>query len=331
MKFIKHVQENESVTSYCQVRSKQVRLKRNGEPYLRLVLGDSSGRIEGKIWENIEECQKGIQEGDFVKYQGVVQIYNGKKQLIVQRLRKVLPEEDSNNGFKVRDLIPCTEYDVEEMWQRLRSLVHRHTSRPCILQLLSNVLEENEEQIKSYPAGVEIHHDYWGGFLEHVLSVLESALFFADKYPDVDKDLLIAGAVLHDIGKLEELSSAYNASYTTRGHLIGHLVMGRDLLRKEAARIPEFPVKLLMLLEHLILSHQGQLEWGSPRRPKTPEALILHYIDDLDAKLNRLCRVRKEDPGDSDFTAFDRYLGRVIFKGDYDESPDCELLASSSK
>lgn len=331
MKFIKNLQENESVTSYCQVRSKQAKLKKNGELYLRLVLGDSSGRIEGKLWENIEEVQEGIQAGDFVKYQGVVQVYNGSKQLILKRIRKALQERDSEDDFDVEDLIPCTEYDIEEMWQKLHSLVLQQTSRPCIVQLLTNVLNDNEEQIKSYPAGVEIHHDYWGGFLEHVLSVVESALFFADKYPDLDKDLLIAGAVLHDIGKLEELSGAQNPSYTARGRLIGHVVMGRDLLRREAARIPEFPERLLMLLEHLILSHQGQLEWGSPRRPKLPEALILHYIDDLDAKLNRLCRVRKEDPGDSDFTAFDRYLGRVVFKGKYDEPSEHQLLASISQ
>ena len=177
MKFIKHLQENESVTSFCQVRSKQAKLKKNGEPYLRLVLGDRSGRIESKIWENIEEIQEGIQAGDFVKYQGVVQVYNGSKQLILKQIRKALPERDSESGFDVGDLIPCTEYDIEEMWQKLRSLVLGQTSRPCIVQLLSNVLDANEEQMKSYPAGVEIHHDYWGGFLEHVLSVLESALF----------------------------------------------------------------------------------------------------------------------------------------------------------
>jgi len=330
MKFIKSLQEGESVTSYGQVRKKQVRLKKNGELYLRLVLGDSSGRIEGKMWENIEEFEKEIQEGDFVKYQGVVQTYNGNQQLIVKKIKKALPE-DSSNGFNMQDLIPCSEYDIEEMWEKLHSLVLQHTSRPCIVELLSNVLEGNEEQIKSYPAGIEIHHSYWGGFLEHVLSVLESALFFADKYSDLDKDLLIAGAILHDIGKLEELSSANSPSYTTRGHLIGHVVMGRDLLRKEADKIPGFPPQLLMLLEHLILSHQGQLEWGSPRRPKMPEALILHYIDDLDAKLNRLCQILKEDRGDSDFTAYDRYLGRVVFKGDHDEPSDRPLVASSSK
>ena len=285
---------------------------------MRLVLGDRSGRIESKVWDRVEELQTELQEGDFVKYRGIVQTYNGRKQMVINQIRKVLPE-DSESGFDSTELVPSTEYDIDEMWENLCSLVGEHTSRPAIKQLLTQVLDAHEEEMRNFPAGLEIHHNYRGGFLEHVLSILKGALFFADHYPGVDKDLLIAGALLHDIGKLEELSRPDNPMYTTRGQLIGHVVMGFELVRKEAARIPEFPPTLLTLLEHLILSHQGQLEWGSPQPPKLPEALILHYLDDLDAKINRFSRVLKEDPGDSDFTAFDRYLGRAVFKGNYDE------------
>ncbi|MCH8819490.1 MAG: HD domain-containing protein [Acidobacteria bacterium] len=318
MRLVSTLQDNDSVVSYSQVRAKQLRLKRNGEPYLRLVLGDRSGRIESKIWDRVEELHKEIQAGDFVKYQGVVQTYNGRRQMVINQIRKVRPE-DSEAGFNPTELIPSTEYDIDEMWESLYALVLEHTSRPSIKQLLTQILDAHEEEIKSYPAGMEVHHGYRGGFLEHVLSVLKSALFFAGHYPDLDKDLLIAGAVLHDIGKLEELSGPDNPVYTTRGQLIGHVVMGFELVRKEAARIPEFPPTLLTLLEHLILSHQGQLEWGSPQPPKLPEALILHYLDDLDAKVNRFSQVLKEDPGDLDFTAYDRLLGRAVFKGGYDE------------
>ena len=305
------------VVSYSQIRSKEIKLKKNGEPYIRLLFGDSSGHIEARIWDDLDDCRDQIQEGDFVKYKGLVELYNGTRQLIVQRIRKA-GQQDRNNGFSERDLILCTQYDIEEMWKELRSLVDQNTTRPSLLQLLNNVLETHCEEIKSYPAGVEIHHNYWGGFLEHLLSVLKSALFFADRYPDLDRDLMVAGAVLHDIGKLEELTTPQNPSYTVRGELIGHVVLGRDLLRREAARIPDFSANLLILLEHLILSHQGQLEWGSPKRPKIPEALILHYIDDLDAKMNRFYSILRDDPGDSDFTQFDRYLGRVLFKGHSD-------------
>ena len=328
MKLIKDLKVSESVSSYSQVHSKQVRFKRNGDPYLCLVLRDSSGQIDGKVWNQIESLNQAIEEGTFVKYQGNIEIYNGRKQLIVDRIRKVSPE-DRINGFNESELIPSTEYDIEEMWFKLRSLVDEHTSKIHIKQLLSNVLERFQQEIKSYPAGVEIHHNYWGGFLEHVLSVLECVLFFGQKYPGLDKDLLVAGVILHDIGKMEELSSPNAPSYTVRGQLIGHVVLGFNLLQKEASRIPEFPALTLTLLGHLILSHQGRPEWGAPKLPQIPEALVLHYVDDLDAKMNRFYRVLKQDMGESDFTAFDRYLERSIYKGDREGFEDQLLVASS--
>jgi 3'-5' exoribonuclease len=164
-----------------------------------------------------------------------------------------------------------------------------------------------------------------------VIAVLESVLFFSRKYPDLDKDLLIAGAVLHDIGKLEELGSPENPAYTTRGRLIGHVVMGAVLVRAEASQITDFPTTLLTQIEHLILSHQGQLEWGSPKKPQTMEALILHYVDDLDAKLNRFHQIVRDDPGDSDFTSFDRYLGRTVFKGNRSLCQDSESVVRRSE
>ncbi|MGH9338777.1 MAG: 3'-5' exoribonuclease YhaM family protein [Acidobacteriota bacterium] len=317
MKFIQDLRESESVVSYSQVRTKQVKLKKNGEPYIRLVLGDRTGQIEGKIWEDTDNCRELVKEGDFVRYKGSVELYNGGRQLVVERIRKT-DSEELGNGLNPSDLIACTQYDIEEMWRALREIVEQNTGRPCVRQLLNNILDRHATKIKSYPAGTEVHHNYWGGFLEHVLSVLESALFFAGKYPGLDRDLMIAGAILHDIGKLEELGNPQNPAYTTRGTLIGHIVMGRDLLLQEASHIADFPPSLLMLLEHVILSHQGQPEWGAPKRPKIPEALIIHYLDDLDAKMNRLYRIIREDVAESDFTQYDRYLGRVIFKGAYD-------------
>ena len=319
MKFIRDLKEGEPFTSYSQVRSKRIRVKRNGGNYLALLLADRTGSIEAKIWDDADDCQRLVQEGDFVKYKGVVQLYNGSRQVIVERIRKISREKHPD-APEERDLVPCTEHDIDQMWLRLNTLVVENTTRPCIRQLLENILKAHHEKIRSYPAAKEIHHNYWGGFLEHVLSVLEGALFFAKRYPGLDQDLLVAGATLHDIGKLEELRRPENPSYTTRGTLIGHVVLSRDLLRAEAASIPDFPDTLLMLLEHLILSHQGQPEWGSPRLPQIPEALLLHYLDDLDAKMNRCYKVLKEDGGDSDFTQFDRYLGRTIFRGQYDET-----------
>jgi len=314
MRYIRDLKENEIVVSFSSVRSKQVKSKRNGEPYLELVLADRTGQIVAKIWDDIDVWREQVQEGDSIKYKGRVQLYNGSRQLVVERVRKVAPA-DQAEGFDESELIPSSDFDIDEMWDKLHALIASHCRRPCILQLLRSVLHNNRDKVRSFPAGTEIHHNYRGGFLEHVLSVLESALFFAAKYPALDPDLLVAGAVLHDIGKLEELGNPKNPAYTTKGILIGHVVLGRDILLDEARKIPDFPSDLLMLLEHLILSHQGQLEWGSPKEPKTPEALVLHYIDDLDAKMNRVFRLLRDDQNDSEFTAFDRFLGRAVFKG----------------
>ena len=330
MKFIKDLKEGEFVTSQAQVRKKQIRLKRNKEPYLWMVLSDRSGRIDAKMWDRVQGPGQEIQEGDFVHYQGNVQTYNGSRQLIVEEVRK-LDFEGDRQAVNVQDLIPCSQYDVEEMWQRLRSLLVEHTRRPCVLRLLERILDRYEQQVKTYPAAIEIHHGYWGGFLEHVLSVLKGALFFAGKYPGLDRDLLIAGSVLHDIGKLEELSGPYRPSFTAQGQLIGHVVLGCHLVRSETSQISDFPADLSLLLEHVVLSHQGQPDWGSPKQPKIPEALILHYLDDLDAKINRFAQVIREDPGDSDFTQYDRYLGRVVFKANYEEHPNPSLVATQSE
>ncbi len=331
MKYIRDLKENDNVTSFSTVRQKRIKLKRNGEPYIELILADRTGQIEAKIWDDVNIWRDQIAEGDVVKYRGRVQVYNTSRQLILERLRKT-NAEDRAEGFTEQEVIPATAYDISEMWTRLNGLVHENCQSEQILRLLQNVLHRFDEQIKSYPAATEVHHNYWGGFLEHSLSVLESAIFFAGKYPGLDRDLLVAGAVLHDIGKLEELANPHNPGYTTRGILIGHIVLGRDILREEAAKIPDFPGDRLVLLEHLILSHQGQLEWGSPKQPRIPEALVLHYIDDLDAKINRVFRLLRDDQNDSEFTAYDRILGREIFKGGAPRcaEPEASKAASGS-
>lgn len=319
MRLLKELQEGELITSFALIYTCQIRFKKNGEPYLRLVLGDRSGRMEARLWEGGDRIS--LKEGDFVKFQARVENYAGTLQLIIQRIRKTKPQ-DAEQGFDVSNLVPSTEYDPEEMWDSLTRLINRHTIRPQVRSLLNSVLHRYGQEIRTFPAGVEVHHGYRGGYLEHILSVLESVLHFADKHSALDRDLLIAGAVLHDIGKLRELSGSVTPSYTVEGRLIGHIVLGRDLVREEASKISDFPPKLLTLLEHIILSHQGHLEWGSPKRPKIPEAIVLHYIDDLDAKLNRVFRLLRDDQESSEFTRYDRILERMIFKGEYAGEPE---------
>ena len=314
MQLIEKITEGQQVKSLAQVRSKQLRPKKNGELYLRLVLSDRSGRIEARMWDGFDGIVEELSEGDFVRYQGLVEVYNGVKQLVISEIRKVSLKDVREHGF-LPELLPSTENDISAMWQELRSIIGTKIQRKVLRDLLDLLLADNKEAICSFPAGVEIHHAYLGGFLEHVLSLVRSAIFFGDHYQELDRDLLITGAILHDIGKLRELSGPITPGYTTEGRLIGHVVLGRDILREAAARVSGFPDDLLIQLEHIIISHQGQLEWGAPRRPKTPEALVLHYLDDLDAKLNRFFRALKEDKDDSEFTAYDRYFGRFLYKG----------------
>ena len=319
MKYIRDFRNKDRISSYSLLRAQKVVEKEGKEPYLHLTLRDRTGDIEARVSLHSSDSEGGIVAGDIVSYEGVVEVSNGETRLLVKQVSKAKPEARGKD-FDIRDLLKVTDQNIDQMWSRLRSLIRTHTRRPCVLQLLTNILDVHRDKVKSYPAATEVHHNYWGGFLEHVLSVLEGALFFAKRYPELDKDLLIAGAVLHDIGKLEELGNPANPSYTTRGTLIGHVVLGRDLLREEASQIDDFPSTLLMLLEHLILSHEGLYEWGSPKRPKIPEALIIHYVDDLDSKMNRFSRLLMEAKGPSDFTPFDRYLNRVVFKGFYETS-----------
>lgn len=314
MQLIEEAIEGQQIKSLAQVRSKQLRPKKNGELYLRLVLSDRSGRIEARMWDGFEQVVEEIQEGDFVRYQASVEVYNGAKQLVISQLQKVSIRDVREHGF-LKELLPSTENDISAMWQDLRSIIETKVQRKVLRDLLDSLLDDNKEAFCTFPAGVEIHHAYLGGFLEHVLSLVKSAIFFGDHYKELDRDLLIAGAVLHDIGKLRELSGPVTPSYTKEGRLIGHVVLGRDILREAAGGLPGFPDDLLIHLEHIVISHQGQLEWGAPRRPKTPEALALHYLDDLDAKLNRFFRVLKQDKDDSEFTAYDRYFGRFLYKG----------------
>lgn len=322
MLLIKDLRENDEASSYSVVQKKQSRSKRNGEPYLRLVLGDKSGKVEARIWNNVDEVEGQFEEGDFVRYTGRVELYNGSKQVILNKVEKV--EKDLiSKEMDLGEFFPASRFNLDEMWKDVQKIVQSETKRPEVRQLLRKILRTYEEEIKSFPAGVEIHHDYRGGYLEHIHSILQNCIFFANRYPSLDRDLLICGALLHDIGKIRELSGPSNPSYTTVGRLIGHIVLGRDILLEEARDIPGFPPQLLMLLEHMILSHQGQLEWGSPKRPKIPEALVLHYLDDLDAKLNRFFSILEEGSGDGDFTSYDRHLGRPLFNGDYDAAaPD---------
>lgn len=312
MAWIAELQENQKVVDFFLVRDKQVRLKRSGEEYLSLVLQDRTGSINAVCWDEVGELKETFSVGDVIKVEGVVGLYNEELQLTVRRLRPT-EERDRSEGLEPERFFPETEHDVEAMWAELMDFIGE-VENPELRTLLERLCSENEVEFKSYPGAVQIHHPFLGGFLEHTLSVLKSCLYFAGKYPDLSKDLLVAGAVCHDIGKLKELAIQPTFSYTEEGQLIGHILIGRDMVRDLALTIEGFPAELLLKLEHMIVSHQGELDFGSPKVPMTPEALVLHFADNLDAKLNIMQRHLAEDTTEGPFTSWHRLLNRRLYK-----------------
>lgn len=312
MPWIAELEESQKVVDFFLVRDKQVRLKRSGEEYLSLVLQDRTGAVNAVCWDDVAALKESFSVGDIVKVEGIVGIYNEELQLTLRRLRPA-EERDKEEGLEPSRFFPETEGDVEAMWGELLDHV-AEVAHPALRTLLERLCDENKEALKTYPGAVQIHHPVLGGFLEHTLSVLKSCLYFAAKYPDLDRDLLVAGAVCHDIGKLRELAIHPSFSYTEEGHLIGHILIGRDMVRDIARTIDDFPKELLLKLEHLIISHQGEPEYGSPKVPMTPEALILHFADNIDAKLDIMRRHLEEDTTEGPFTAWHRILGRRLYK-----------------
>lgn len=311
MRFIESFKPGEEVTSFFLVGGKSIRDSRQGRPFLELTLKDSSGSIGAKYWDVPEDLALSVNPGDYVKVMGRVELFNEVLQLIIKRIRHV-EDGDRTQGFDETLLFESTGRDIEAMWEELLSIAGGLAAP--LGELVSGILTDYQERMRLWPGARQIHHPFLGGLLEHTLSVARSCEYFSEKY-EVDRDLLVAGGILHDLGKLLELTIEGGLDYTVEGKLIGHMVLGRDLIRDKAREIAEFPRETLLRLEHMVLSHQGQLEWKSPVVPMSLEALILHYADDLDAKVNIFRRAIDQDRGEGPFTEWHRVLQREIFKG----------------
>jgi 3'-5' exoribonuclease len=304
---------NEIATAVFLVHSKEIRQKRTGEPYLSLLLADRSGEIEARMWDNVPDVMDTFERDDFVKVKGLFQLYNNRPQLTVHKLRRVLEHE-----VDFADFFPASLRDAGEMWAELRGLVRR-LGNEHIRRLLDAFLDDPEIAVKYRvaPAAKTIHHAFRSGLLEHVLSLCSLAGRIADHYPWIDRELLIAGAVLHDIGKIHELSYERGFGYTADGQLLGHIAIGLRMMSDKLREFPDFPPQLRNLLEHIILSHHGQLEFGSPKTPAFPEALLFHYLDDMDSKMECMrALLSKEPQAEGLFTPWSAALERVTLRKD---------------
>jgi 3'-5' exoribonuclease len=308
--FVRELKPDEVSTAVFLVHTKEVRQKRSGEPYLSLVLADRSGEIECKMWDNVADVVETFGNDDFIKVKGLMQLYNNRPQMTIHKLRKVA---DSEVDFS--DFFPASLQDPEAMWNELRAMVAA-LGNDHIRRLLDAFLDDPDiaARYKFAPAAKTIHHAFRSGLLEHVLSMARLAKLTSAHY-SVDFNLMLAGVVLHDIGKIYELSYDRAFGYSPEGQLLGHIAIAIRMVAEKVRAFPEFPVELRNLIEHMILSHHGQLEFGSPKLPVFPEALLLHYLDDMDSKMECMRVLVDKDPQAAGyFTTYSQSLARVALR-----------------
>ena len=293
-------EEQRMFDAFFLLLSKQTRSTKANKPYLSLILCDKTGQIEARVWEPGDpRIAKDIQRGDLVKARGCVSKFDDRMQMKVDQIRRATADEVDK-----ADLMPATTYDVDQLWRDLMGFVESLTE-PNLKLLLTTILS-NPELAQAYreaPAARQLHHAWLGGLLEHVVSLLKLADRVVPHYPILQRDLVLTGVILHDIGKVRELAWDVGFEYTIEGTLLGHIQMGLEMVEKTIAGLPGFPPRLKTLVEHLILSHHGKLEFGSPKLPMIPEALVLNFLDDLDAKMQAVANefekcAREGKPGD---------------------------------
>jgi 3'-5' exoribonuclease len=309
--FVRELKPDEIATAIFLVSTKEVRQKRTGEPYLSLVLSDRTGEIDCKMWDNVPEVIETFDRDDFVKVKGLMQLYNNRPQFTIHKLRRVEEHE-----IDPRDFFPASLQDPDVMWAELRSIVSG-VRNDHIRRLLDAFLDDPgiAARYRIAPAAKTIHHAFRSGLLEHVLSLLQLAKMVGAHYRTIDTDLLTAGIVLHDIGKIYELTYERGFGYSAEGQLIGHIALGIRMLADKLQAFPDFPETLRNLIEHMVLSHHGQLEFGSPKVPIFPEALLLHYLDDMDSKMECMrVQIDRDPQAEGYFSAYSPSLGRVALR-----------------
>ncbi|MCU0226702.1 MAG: HD domain-containing protein [Bryobacterales bacterium] len=311
--FVRDLEPNQLCRSTFLVNAKEVRQKKTGEPFLSLTLGDKTGDIDAKMWDNVSDVLESFGPGDFIKVKGVMSLYNSRPQFTIHTL-------DRLEDFEVdmSDFFATSARKPEEMFEELQGII-RGLGNAHLRALLEAFFadEDMRERYLRAPAAKQIHHAFLGGLVEHVLSLCRLCKLVAPHYPMVDEDLLLTGAILHDIGKVEELTYDRGLGYSTTGQLLGHIAIGVRYLHEKLRRLPDFPQPLAVLVEHIILSHHGKLEFGSPKVPMTPEALLLHYLDDMDSKMETMrAQLERDDKSEGLFTAYNYALERTALKRD---------------
>lgn len=296
---------------------------RDGKKYLNIILSDNTGDLESRVWNSAEKVFEQFEKGQFVKVQGKVNLYQGRKQFVIQHIEPVDTKEINTD-----DYISKSDQDAEKMYVQLLQVV-KNLDDVYIRELLHNIISDTEiaRRLKKWQAGKTIHHAYQGGLLEHILSCADLAVMLS-KFYKVNKNYVVCGAILHDLCKIYELTDDFNVEYTEEGKLVGHLVKGVELVDRFAYKIDGFPYNLKLHIKHILLSHHGEYEYGSPKIPQTIEAMLVHLIDMMDSKMNSFRTVQKTDQNQGHWSGFIKHLDRIVYK---DELPFYPEKVSSPK
>ncbi len=311
--FIIDLQDGQTIDHVFLLTGKAMPTGKTGKRYMNLKLSDKTGEIEGKIWENAIQYDEACQAGQVVLAKGRAQLYQGKLQLNLLSI-ELVPDVD----VVLSDFLPSSKIDPEIMYVDMMALIKTHVSDPDVKRLLFAIFEDQEiaAKYKKSPAAKSMHHVFIGGLLEHALGLSRLAIDVCKHYPHIDLSYVIAGCLLHDAGKIDELGQDRNFEYTDDGRLLGHLIIGIEMVTRFAAKLENFPKRTEQLVKHLIASHHGRLEYGSPKLPQTLEALMVHYLDDMDSKLQAMkTLIDKEWTTSSKWTSYHRLFDRCMYKG----------------
>jgi len=331
--YVSSIRDRDQLESVFLVKDKIMAMAKNGKPYMTLKLMDKTGEIEGRVWDNVDELAAIFDRDDFIAIRCKASIYLGKMQLVISELARV-----PDDRVQLADFLPESDRPVAEMEQELAALLASFTDPH--LKALMDAFFGDPELMALYriaPAAKGMHHVYLGGLLEHSLAVARLVDTIIPLYGGLNRDLLVAGALLHDVGKVREMTYQRSFDYTDEGKLLGHITIGVEMVQERIATIPGFPLELAMLLKHMLLSHHGQYEYGSPKRPKTLEATILNYLDDLDSKINGIrTHIRKETESQSRWSSYHRLYDRYFYKesycgaDEYDEAAEAQAEGALS-
>lgn len=310
---------------FALLSAKETLSTREGKPYFKVSFRDARREVSFPIWGDAplaDDCRKNWAVGAIYKLRAAYRETSYGPQLEISKIREAIAS-DAADGFDPTMFLPQSRFDPQSMWNDLAALATDQIAAPALRGLVLSLLEDNRDALLRLPAATHNHHALVGGWLEHVLSVARTCVYLADKYaqhypdlqPPLDRDLVVSGGILHDIGKLRELEQhSAGAEYTAAGNLIGHLVQGRDMVREAAVKHP-LPADTLLRLEHIVLSHQRLAEWGSPKPPMTPEALLVHYADDVDAKFFMMYAALRDDATEGPVTSKRNVLMQPIYRG----------------